>query len=65
MIANLLRKKTIETDPQVIQIMKLLDTSVKIIMLDMFKKGKDKKGILKGKWKLYQRTNRILELKNV
>ena len=45
--------------------MKLLDTSVKIIMLDMFKKGKDKKGILKGKWKLYQRTNRILELKNV
>lgn len=38
MIANLLRKKTTETDPQVIQIMKLLDTSVKIIMLDMFKK---------------------------
>lgn len=38
MIANLLRKKTAETDPQVIQIMKLLDTSVKIIMLDMFKK---------------------------
>ena len=39
MIANLQRKKkTIEINLQVMQIMKLSDTYVKVIMLDMFKK---------------------------